>query len=340
VGYAYTKGVHPVGDGCYAYLQPDGSWGWSNAGLIVDGEATLLVDTLYDLRLTAEMLDAFRDVYPPAGRIGTLVNTHANGDHCYGNQLVEGAEIIATRAAAEEMPKFAPDKMARLMRLTRALSRLPRPFGALPVGPGMIGLRDLGLYFSRNFASFTFDDMRLTLPSRTFEGELSLRVGDRDVHLIEVGPAHTRGDLLVHVPSSRTIFTGDILFSNGHPIVWDGPIANWERACERIVALAPEVIVPGHGPIVGLEAVRRLQDYFRHVRREARRRFDAGVGVMDAALDIPMQPFDDWGDAERLVVNVAQFYREFQGRTSPYSITSLFIKMATFHQRISRASGG
>jgi len=50
---SYTKGLHELGDGCYAYLQPDGSWGWSNAGLVVGDGASLLVDTLFDLRLTA-----------------------------------------------------------------------------------------------------------------------------------------------------------------------------------------------------------------------------------------------------------------------------------------------
>ena len=54
----YDKGLHELGDACFAYLQPDGSWGWSNAGLVVGDGASLLVDTLFDLRLTAEMLDA------------------------------------------------------------------------------------------------------------------------------------------------------------------------------------------------------------------------------------------------------------------------------------------
>ena len=61
---SYRKGLHDFGTGCFAYLQPDGSWGWSNAGLIVDGEATMLVDTLFDLPLTAEMLAAMRAAVP------------------------------------------------------------------------------------------------------------------------------------------------------------------------------------------------------------------------------------------------------------------------------------
>ena len=50
--WQYTKGLHDLGNGCFAYLQPDGSWGWSNAGLIADRDQTLLVDTLFDLKLT------------------------------------------------------------------------------------------------------------------------------------------------------------------------------------------------------------------------------------------------------------------------------------------------
>src|SRR6201995_1899727 len=78
---AYTKGLHELGDGLYAYLQPDGGWGWSNAGLITGGGTSLLVDTLYDLRLTRQMLDAMA---PVAERhpIDAAVNTHANPDHC------------------------------------------------------------------------------------------------------------------------------------------------------------------------------------------------------------------------------------------------------------------
>src|SRR6266481_6117883 len=101
--WAYRKGLQDIGNGCYAYLQPDGSWGWSNAGLIVDSGQSMLVDTLFDLPLTREMLDAMRRAEPKAAtRIGTLVNTHSNGDHCFGNELVAGAEIIASKACDDE----------------------------------------------------------------------------------------------------------------------------------------------------------------------------------------------------------------------------------------------
>ena len=90
--WQYKKGLHDLGNGCYAYLLPDGRWGYSNSGLIVDGE-TFLVDTLMNLKLTREMLDSMRSAVPAAAQIGTLVSTHSNPDHTNGNQLVAGAQI-------------------------------------------------------------------------------------------------------------------------------------------------------------------------------------------------------------------------------------------------------
>ena len=107
-------GLRQLADGAYAWLAHEGGWGWSNAGLIVDGEASLLVDTLFDLALTADMLAAMRHAEPGARDIGTLVNTHANGDHCHGNALVTGAEIIASSAAAQEMAELTPETMQAL----------------------------------------------------------------------------------------------------------------------------------------------------------------------------------------------------------------------------------
>src|SRR5688500_8828142 len=162
---AYERGAHEVGDGLWAYLQPDGGWGWSNAGLVTDADASLLVDTLFDLRLTQTMLDDLRAVSPAAAAIGTVVNTHANGDHCYGNQLVAGAEIVASSASAREMDEVPPAMLASLM-------------GAAP------GLGAAGAYLQEIFGPFTFDGIEVTPPTTTFDGELSLTVGDRAVQLL------------------------------------------------------------------------------------------------------------------------------------------------------------
>jgi len=306
---SYVKGLQQVGDGLYAYLQPDGSWGWSNAGLVVDGERTLLVDTLYDLALTEQMLRAMRRAVPAAAQIDTLVNTHANGDHCYGNQLVAGARILASEQTAAEMTELPPAAMAALVEQA----------------PNMGAL---GEFFLKCFGAFDFRGIELALPEQTFSGELTLHVGDRELQLIEVGPAHTRGDTLVHVPAERVLFSGDILFSEAHPIVWAGPVSNWIAACDRILAMDVGVIVPGHGPIAGPAAVHELKAYFEYLYSEARARHAEGMSVLQAARSISLQRWADWGEPERLAVNIANIYRELSADQEPLNPLAAFEQMA------------
>jgi glyoxylase-like metal-dependent hydrolase (beta-lactamase superfamily II) len=143
-----------------------------------------------------------------------------------------------------------------------------------------------GTFFRRVFGAFDFRGIEPVLPTRTFERELTLSVGDKRVRLLEVGPAHTRGDVLVHSPADRIVFTGDILFVEGTPIVWEGPVANWIRACERIEAMDVDVVVPGHGPITDRDGARRVREYLTFVREAARERFEAGLSAREAAHDI------------------------------------------------------
>ncbi len=310
----YDRGLHDLGNGGYAWLQPDGGWGWSNAGLIVSAGEALLVDTLFDVKLTAEMLAAMRAANPAARDIGTLVNTHANGDHCNGNELVVDAEIIASRATAEELANDSPERLAAMMRAAPQLG-------------------ETGEFLQYCFRDFDFENIRQTLPTRTFEHELQLRCGDKDVLLTQVGPCHTQGDILVHVPADRLMFTGDILFVEGHPILWVGPVGNWIAACDRMLALDLETIVPGHGPITDKRGVRAVRDYLVYVHGEARKRFDAGLSVYDTAMDISLADYDSWGDGERIVVNVATLYREFGASGENASPADLFALMAKIHKQ-------
>jgi len=289
--------LEDLGGGLFAYLQPDGSWGLSNAGLVCDGDESLLIDTLYDLPLTQRMLDTMVSATPAAQKIDTLVNTHANGDHCYGNELVGDARIIASKASAEEMNEVTPETMRALLE------------GAAELG-------EAGEFLRRAFGAFDFEGITLTPPTETFEGRLDLQVGDRRVELIEVGPAHTRGDVILHVPDAHVIFTGDILFIDGTPIMWEGPVANWIDACDRIVALDPEVVVPGHGPLTDTRGALAVRDYLVYVRDETRKRFEAGLTAREAALDIQLGDYSAWLDSERIAVNVHTLYREF-GDSSP-----------------------
>ena len=297
-------------DGCLAYLQRDGSWGWSNAGLVIGDGTSLLVDTLFDLVITEAMLDAM-SAHTRTAPIDTVVNTHANGDHCYGNALVTDAQIVSSTATAEEMNEVPPSLLA-----------------GLNAAEG-----DVGELFRSFFGEFQFDGIELRAPDRTFDGRLDLDVGGRAVELIEVGPAHTAGDTLVHVPDARTIYTGDILFIGGAPIVWAGPVANWIAACDLMLGMDVETVVPGHGPITDKAGVAEVRDYLAYVDREATAQHEAGIDAFDAAREIARamgatEQFGSLGEFGRIAVNVETVYRQLDPEHRTPDVVQQFRRMA------------
>lgn len=311
---AYTLGLHEIADGCHAYLQPDGGWGWSNAGLIQGDGASLLIDTLFDLKLTEAMLDSMTPLTAGAP-ISSLVNTHANGDHCYGNSAVRNewptVEIISSNAAAEEMPHVPPAMLH-----------------ALNQDPG-----DVGDLFRSFFGEFDFDGIELELPSRTFDDRLDIEVAGRRIELIEVGPAHTAGDVIVHVPDARTVYTGDILFIGGTPIVWAGPLSNWIAACDLMLEMDVATVVPGHGPLTDLAGIVAARDYLSFVDIEAAGRRSAGMDAFDAARDIGAmiaadERFAGLGEFGRIAVNVDTVYRSLDPAHETPDVVEQFRRMA------------
>ncbi len=133
---------------------------------------------------------------------------------------------------------------------------------------------------------------------------------------------------MAYIPADRVIFTGDILFIGGHPVMWAGPIGNWIKACDLILSLDVETIVPGHGPITDKQGVTHLKGYLEYIFAEARKRYEAGMSAFDAARDIPLEAYASWTDGERIAVNVASIYRELSGDTTPPSVATLFGQMA------------
>ena len=334
MGAAIKKTLHDLGGGNYAYTQLPGSWGWSNAGLITDSGQSLLVDTLFDLRITREMLDAMRRATPAAARIDTVVNTHGNGDHCYGNALLSDSEIIGTPGCVEDLEEAPASRNALLMRAGRIVHSLG-PGGRMlgkalaAVGIDQIShLADAADLALPAFGDFDFSGIEPTLPTRTFEGELELSVGDKKVLLIELGPAHTRGDAVVWIPDDKLLFTGDLLFKDAHPIIWQGPVSNWVAALQRLLAMDLETVVPGHGPLTDKTGLREILHYLEVLSREARRRYDAGMSVDEAVRDLSLDEFRGWLDAERIYVNVHTLYRDFSGSTEEQpDILAMFAKM-------------
>jgi cyclase len=313
----YAEGLYSLGNQTYAWMVPNGSWGESNAGLVVGEDESLLIDTLWDLKYTRTMLDRMCPLIDTAP-LKTVINTHADGDHFWGNELVVHAEIITSQASYDEMLNIQPKSMIMLGKVGKLSSTLR-----------ILGADKVGRWFQGMVAPYDFETVTQTPATRTFEGKLALQVGGREVQLIEVGPAHTQGDLMVHVPDARTLFASDMLFIGSTPVMWAGPVENWIAALDRILGMDVDFIVPGHGPITDKDGVRQVKAYWEYVAGEVRSRYDAGMSPQDAARDIVLsddfvhQPFVDWNSPERIMTNTHTIYRNLQRRTDHPKVPEL-----------------
>lgn len=139
------------------------------------------------------------------------------------------------------------------------------------------------------------------------------------VELHEVGPAHTVGDLIVHLPQQRVVFAGDIVFAGDHPSHWAGPLEHVSAACARILDLAPEWIVPGHGPLM---TPADLQDYVAYLDDLADQAYvmhgQGRTAVGAARILIKEDRYPGLGLPERLAITLSTEYRHLdQDSTAP-----------------------
>lgn len=312
----FTKGLHELCADTWAWLGPDGSFGWSNAGLIRGGARTLLVDTLFDLNLTGEMLDAMAPIIAESP-LTDAVNTHANGDHCYGNQLLPAeTRIHAASEVAHEMHEAPPEMLATMSKMD--------------LGPVLTP------YVQQRFGAFDFTGIQLRDPDTDIDGTATLDLDGRQVDMIKLGPAHTDGDVVVWVPDRRVLFAGDLLFIDGTPIMWSGPIENWITACDVMAGWQPDIVVPGHGPVTGVEGIHAVRDYLAHVDGQLSAAMAEGKEWKQAAWEVDLGPFATLPDADRVVVTAYQTYRHRQPDTAEQSVVELFTGMAEWE--LSRAT--
>ena len=266
--------LEEVGDGTWAYLQLDGSWGLNNAGVLAGGEGVTLIDTCFTERRTRDLLAAVDSL--GRGPVRTLVNTHHHGDHTHGNWLVDSATVIGHERCREEV-----------------------------IASGTIS--------EAVFPGVDWGEVRVRPPFVTFAERVALWVDDLRVEVEFVGPAHTTNDVVVWVPERRTLFAGDLVFNGGTPFVVMGSVAGALAALERLEDLGAETIVPGHGPVCGPEALADQRAYLRFVAALAEEAEASGTSALDAARDADIGDFAGWHDPERLVGNLHRALAERRG---------------------------
>ncbi|GAB7104194.1 MBL fold metallo-hydrolase [Streptomyces phaeofaciens JCM 4814] len=290
--------VEEVADGIHAFVQPDGGWCLSNSGILTGRRSVALVDSA----ATEARARGLRAAALGLGRgePRTVLNTHHHGDHTFGNAVAApGATVVGHELARTEMAERG-----------EALKQ---------VWPDT-DWGDLG-------------GIELSLPTVTFTDRLTVYVDDLAVELIHVGPAHTNSDVVVWLPGQRVLFAGDVLMPGCTPYVLAGSVLGSLRAVERLRALAPRVVVGGHGPVAGPGILDETEAYLRWLGRLADEGLAAGLTPYETAREAAAGPYAELRDPERIVANLHRAFSEAQGRPLDTPIRSgpVFAEMTRYN---------
>jgi cyclase len=251
----------------------------SNAGLIVGPDTCMLVDTLGPPIHAKELRAAvLRTTNKPVTRI---VHTHHHRDHTNGDYLWPGAEVVTTVA----------DR--RLIMLQ-----------GVPAHP----------YDTRPQWQEGMSELKLVPPTTAITGPVTYYYGDLEVRLLTPGQAHTFGDIMVHLPQHRLLFTGDIAFFWVMPAAFNARVSHWLTVCDEIQAMDVDVIVPGHGPIGGKRELADMAECLRVLEREIRKGYDAKKTPAEAAADAELGRYVAWGNLERVPAAAVRLYAEWDGK--------------------------
>ncbi|WP_243706100.1 MBL fold metallo-hydrolase [Micromonospora sp. KC721] len=287
-----------IAEGVYAFLQPDGGWCLNNAGVVVNGDDVVVVDTAATERraeLFRALIAEVTDVAPTV-----VVNTHFHGDHTFGNFVFSPpAAVVAHEAARREM---------------------------LVAGLGLQGL----------WPHVRWGEVTLRPPTVTYRDRMDVYAGELRLQLIHPGPAHTVTDTVVWIPDRSVVFAGDIVMSGVTPFCLMGSIEGSLRAIERLRALRPSVVVPGHGPVGGPELFDEAEEYLRWIKRLARAGVAAGRSPLETARAADLGPFAAFIDAERILPNLHRAYAEERGAApgAELDVLACFTEMVEFHGRL------
>lgn len=290
-----------VSEHCFAALNEKNRVCDANSGLI-NLAGGVVIDTQSDLAHARKMIDLFSKVWPDMPK--RVINTHEDADHVWGNQLFKGAEIIAHLSVPDRMRQVAEPKETQ--ELLHGVGSFLKNIVIKALHPGLAAAG------KQLLEDYNFDGIELVLPTTLFDTRYELDLDGTDVNLIYVGPCHQVGDTIIHVPKEEVVFAGDVIFRECTPMGWTGSYDKWFKCFDLITELNPAYIVPGHGPLCGLEVVTELRAYLHYVRDESKKYFDEGLPSLEAAKKIEFGPYSEWHAPARLYMNVERAYREFR----------------------------
>lgn len=302
--------VQKISKGVYALIrrEPPGLMFDANNLFIIGERDVIVIDSNFSLASTKEVLAELRKLTDKPVRY--VINTHWHDDHITGNQVYREAfprvEFIGHESAPQDMAgmgaknrKGLQDNTPKLIKLFRDQVEKKKNLAGqeMTEEESASYLKDAGL-LERYLE--TIPQLKIIAPTLTVKDRLTLRHGARTIEIMHVGRGHTPADLIVYLPREGILATGDLVV---HPVPLVGSTslpADYAATLQKLLALRPKVIVPGHGPIMLEDSyVRRMIELLNSINQQT----EAAVGRGETL------------EQARKSVRLEEFRREFAGQS-------------------------
>jgi len=277
----------PVGKDVYVVVGALGGQTYENHGLnnnlgfVVTSAGVVVINTGPGTHVAEALHDVIRRTTTKP--VKWVVNVNSQNHYWHGNDYFrrQGATIYAQREAVRVMREMGPSQLASNRELLKEKAA----------------------------------NTQLAYPDALVDEREVLRLGGTEVHLLHFGPAHTPGDLVVWLPQKRVAFAGDLVYTDRLlAVIAIGNTGSWVTALDRLFALDPAVIVPGHGrPTDVAGAGRATRDYLVHLREEVTKAIDAGETLQDTVDRVDQSRFRHLANFDLLARrNINQIYLELE----------------------------
>src|SRR5215213_2695921 len=277
-GRAQQPTVKQIAPDLYFFFDYSGS----NAVFLVTEEGVLLIDTRQHPRQGEELLGLIRKVTDKP--IKWVINSHFHGDHNFGNLPFKaaGATFIAHQETARILPKVFTKEMARRQEF---------------------------------FKSHGYDpnEVKLVPPDVTFEHDLTIRLGGREVKLFYLGPGQQPGDTFVMFPHARMLFTPGAFGKHSMPnMAFTTSVENWIKMLNDVAGMDYANILPAHGDVAVSADVKELAAMLSDEYATVKAAVDKGVSVDEAEKTLTFPQYKDWRNYGRLKGEIKAMYELIQ----------------------------
>jgi cyclase len=278
-----------------------------NGGIIDLGNRTVVVESL----LSPDAADDLRDAaLQLTGRpVDLVLLTHHHFDHIWGCQAFEEKVCILSSQQTYRMIEEAGEgDLKQNQAYARDMLKKTQAQLQMEQDENKIAQLTSSIDQLRKRLEL-IDTIRLRLPDLVCNSTLSVYGSRRCIQFIPFEKAHSTGNSVIYLPEEGIIFMGDLLFTRIHPFMSDGNPQGWTRVLDKIAALEPVTVVPGHGRISTLADIKEMRAYIQLIAGKVQAFVQAGKP--ETALDeieLP-EPYASWEAADLLESSLHGLYQ-------------------------------